>query len=166
MTRITRTFVIGCLSGAIGAQSMTAATTLVYALTPEEIREQERTVSPGPAHELASRHIARALGIELRADQLPRFGLALHILIGIVGGQGYMTLRRTGVRPAVAALAVSLAIWALIDEGMVPSMGWSAPNAEYPAATHLRGLIGHLTLGTTVAVSAELLCRFLNGAGR
>jgi hypothetical protein len=50
-----------------------------------------------------------------------------------------------------------MALFLGIDEGLTPLMGWSAPASASPPATHLRGLIGHLSLGATITVAAELL---------
>ena len=70
----------------------------------------------------------------------------------------YVLLRR-GVRmnPLLAGLLSGMALFVVVDEGLTPTLGLSAPNLEYPLSTHLRGLIGHLAYGAGVAVTAELL---------
>ncbi len=43
----------------------------------------------------------------------------------------------------------------IVDEGITPLAGFSAPNRVYPAATHLRGLAAHLVYGLAVAAVTE-----------
>ena len=47
----------------------------------------------------------------------------------------------------------------ILDETLTPAMGFSAPDRDYPAATHIRGFIAHLAFGAAVAATAELLYR-------
>ncbi len=44
---------------------------------------------------------------------------------------------------------------AIVDEGLTPALGFSAPNLGYPLATHLRGVIAHLVFGLAVAAATE-----------
>ncbi len=45
----------------------------------------------------------------------------------------------------------------IVDEGMTPALGFSAPNSAYPLVTHLRGFVAHLAFGLGVAASAETI---------
>jgi hypothetical protein len=45
----------------------------------------------------------------------------------------------------------------LVDEGMTPLLGFSAPNRDYPLSTHIRGFAAHLAFGLGVAATAETL---------
>ncbi len=57
--------------------------------------------------------------------------------------------------PVVAGLLTGLGLWAVFDEGLVPALGFSAPNGAYPLSTHLRGFVGHLAYGLTVMSTIE-----------
>lgn len=43
----------------------------------------------------------------------------------------------------------------IVDEGITPLAGFSAPNRDYPAVTHLRGFAAHLAFGIAVAAVTE-----------
>jgi hypothetical protein len=43
----------------------------------------------------------------------------------------------------------------LVDEGLTPLLGFSAPNRAYPLATHARGVAVHLVFGMAVAAVTE-----------
>ena len=53
----------------------------------------------------------------------------------------------------------------IVDEGMTPLFGLSAPNRDYPLSTHPRGFVAHLTFGLGVAATAETV-RWLGSNGR
>lgn len=84
------------------------------------------------------------------------------------GTPTYTFLRRwTDLNPVSAGLLSGAAMSLLVDEGMTPLMGFSAPNRDYPLSTHLRGFVAHLAFGLGVAATAEAI-RWLgsNGTGR
>ena len=54
----------------------------------------------------------------------------------------------------------------MVDEGLAPALGLSAPNRAYPAATHLRGFLAHLVWGAAAALAAEALYRLTGTAPR
>lgn len=41
------------------------------------------------------------------------------------------------------------------DELMTPAFGFSAPNLDYPLATHARGLAAHLAFARAAAATME-----------
>jgi hypothetical protein len=45
----------------------------------------------------------------------------------------------------------------ILDEALTPAMGFSAPDRDYPMATHIRGFAAHLLFGAVIATAAELL---------
>jgi uncharacterized membrane protein YagU involved in acid resistance len=81
-----------------------------------------------------------------------------HYGLGMGWGSTYTFLRRwTDLNPVSAGLLSGAAMSLLVDEGMTPLLGFSAPNREYPLSTHLRGFAAHLAFGLGVAVTAETL---------
>ena len=54
----------------------------------------------------------------------------------------------------------------VVDEGMTPLLGFSAPNRAYPLVTHLWGSAAHLAFGLGVAGSAEAIYWLGRGGGK
>jgi hypothetical protein len=154
---------IGLVSGYVGDLAMTAVTTKLYELESPEDRRKETEVSPGVSYDIAARQLASRVGVRLSGQQEKSIGSLFHHGLGLNGGVMYMFLRRRlGLGPATSALAVSMALFLGLDEGLTPALGWSAPNSAYPLTTHIRGLLGHLTLGAAIAPIAEVLSRMLD----
>ena len=79
-----------------------------------------------------------------------------HYLLGLGWAPVYVVIRRrTGLAPLAAGLVTGLGLWAGFDEGLVPTLGFSAPNRAYPVSTHLRGFVGHLVYGLTIMAIVE-----------
>ncbi len=158
-----RSAVIGALSGYVGVRAMSPVTTKVQELQSPSDAEREKSVSPGIAYTIAAKDLAVKAGMPLDEGQSRELGNMFHIGLGLVAGEIYMLLRE-GLEwsPPLAALIMGVLLWAGIDEGLTPAMGWSAQNSAYPLSTHVRGGIGHLTLAAATASVAELL-RWLEG---
>jgi uncharacterized membrane protein YagU involved in acid resistance len=160
MKTILRHMVIGALSGYAGSKVMNLVTTALYDWTPEAAKEREKRVSPGLSYNVAARDLAGRVGIQLADQEASKVGALFHQGLALGAGEMYVALRQTtSLAPIWSALVVSMTLFVGVDEGMTPLMGWSAPVTAYPLATHLRGLIGHLALGATVAMTAESLSR-------
>ncbi|MCA1694029.1 MAG: hypothetical protein LC749_04475, partial [Actinobacteria bacterium] len=71
--------------------------------------------------------------------------------------------RHGGLGPFGAGLVTGAAMSLVLDEGVVPALGLSAANRDYPAFTHVRGFLAHLVYGAAAALAAEGLGRL---AGR
>ncbi|MGH2443573.1 MAG: hypothetical protein ACRDFX_10480 [Chloroflexota bacterium] len=150
--------VIGLISGYVGGRVMNAATTKLQAMESPQAKEQEKRVSPGVSYEIAAKDLAQRAGIHVDDAQAGAIASFFHLGLGLGAGEFYVALRRiTRLNPAVSGLTIALLLFGGIDEGITPAMGWSAPGPAYPPATHVRGLLGHLTLGATVLVVAEFL---------
>jgi membrane-bound metal-dependent hydrolase YbcI (DUF457 family) len=63
--------------------------------------------------------------------------------------------RTTGLNPVAAGLATGAAMSVIVDELMTPAFGFSAPNLDYPLATHARGFAVHLVFGLAAAAVFE-----------
>ena len=86
--------------------------------------------------------------------------MAFHYGLAFAWAPVYALLRRRSALPPVAAGLVSGAAMSLIvDEGMTPALGFSAPNRAYPLSTHLRGFVAHLAFGLGVAAITEVAWR-------
>jgi len=90
---------------------------------------------------------------------------AVHHGLGMAWGPIYCLLRRRGgMRPLGAGLVAGASLSIVVDEGLTPALGLSAPNRAYPAATHVRGLLAHLVWGAAAALAAEAIYRLTGTA--
>jgi uncharacterized membrane protein YagU involved in acid resistance len=149
---------IGIISGYVGTKAMTPVTAKLMEMESDADKEQEKKVSPGVSYNLAAKQLAGVAGIELDKEQASTVGNLFHLGLGLTAGEMYVVLRRAiGLGPISSSVLVGMALFLGIDEGLTPAMGWGAPPQDYPMATHVRGLVGHLTLGLTVGATAETL---------
>ncbi len=159
---------IGLIGGYVGTKVMEPVSMKLYAWESEEARRQEDAVRPGPPYELAARKITGLLGLNLSDQQIQTVGTVLfHYGLGMSWGPVYTRLRRrTGLHPVVAGLSTGAAMSLIVDEGLTPVLGFSAPNRAYPLVTHLRGVLAHLVFGLGVAATAETIRWLGRTAGR
>ncbi len=103
----------------------------LYELEPEEDRKREEEVRPGPPFEIAARKTTEALGIEFSEEQIQTLALyVFHYGLGMGWGTTYTFLRRwTDLNPVSVGLLSGAAMSLLVDEGMTPLRGFSAPTA-------------------------------------
>jgi hypothetical protein len=159
----------GMIGGYVGTQVMERVSMKLYELEPEEDRQKEEEVRPGPPFYIAARKTTEALGIELSEEQLQMLAMyGFHYGLGMGWGPTYNFLRRwTDLNPLSAGLLSGALMSLIVDEGMTPYFGFSAPNRDYPLSTHLRGFAAHLAFGLGVAATAETIYWLgRNGTGR
>ena len=148
----------GVIGGYVGTRVMSPVTSKLQELAPEADKAREKAVSPGSAYKIGVRKAAGIAGVKLDEEQIETAASAMPYTVGIAGGLLYVFLRRVlRMNPMLAALLSGMTLFVVVDEGLTPTLGLSAPNLEYPLSTHLRGLLGHLAYGAGVAVTAELL---------
>ncbi len=157
---------VGMIGGYVGTQVMERVSMKLYELEPEEDRQKEDEVRPGPPFVIAARKTTEALGIELSEKHLQNLATyGFHYGLGMGWGPTYNFLRRwTDLGPVSAGLLSGAAMSLIVDEGMTPLLGFSAPNRAYPLSTHLRGFAAHLAFGLGVAGTAEAI-RWLGSDG-
>lgn len=59
--------------------------------------------------------------------------------------------------PLGAAFVSGASISLVVDEGLTPALGFSAPSRDYPLSTHMRGFLAHLGYSFVAAAVAETL---------
>lgn len=158
----TRTLLLDLAIGVAAGYAATKATECIqpvlFRLTPGAVRRHEESVRPGPPSQVAVRQIAKHAGVALHGKWFTRAASALHCGTGLAWGTMYGLLRRlSGIGPWRSALLTGAAMSLVVDEGLSPALGFSAPNREYPLATHVRGMMTHLLFGLALAASAEAL---------
>jgi uncharacterized membrane protein YagU involved in acid resistance len=149
---------IGLISGYVGTKVMEPVGMKLYEWESEKDRRQEDAVRPGPPYEIAAQKTAALVGVTLSEPQVTQAGMVFHYGLGMSWGTVYMFVRRfTVLHPIPAGLLTGAAMSLIVDEGLTPALGFSAPNRAYPFATHLRGFVAHLAFGLGTAATAEVL---------
>lgn len=170
MDRATRVFLTDIAVGVAAGLAATAVTDLAQGplnrLTPDHVKRAERRVRPGDTSaRVAARELAVRLDLPRDRRRVAWLGKAIHFGIGAAWGPVYGLLRRhAGLRPAGAALTAGATMSLVLDEGVVPALGLSAPNRAYPFLTHVRGFVAHLVFGAAAALVAEALYRLTDAA--
>ena len=148
---------VGMFSGYVGTKVMERVSMKLYEWEPEADRRQEDKVRPGPPYEIAARKTTQLLGLHLSDTQVQALGMIVfHYGLGMSWGVVYTLLRRmTTLNPLVAGILDGASLSLLVDEGLAPLLGFTAPNRAYPLITHVRGFLAHLAYGLSVAATAE-----------
>lgn len=154
---------VGLFAGLAATQVTNLAQGPLQRMTPDSVGRWERRVRPGASSSLvAARKAAQRLDCSPSQQEVGLLGKAIHFGIGMAWGPVYGLLRRHGgLGPFGAALASGATMSLILDEGVVPTLGLSAPNRDYPAFTHARGFLAHLVYGAAAALAAEGLGRLV-----
>ena len=135
----------GALAGYAASRAMDRATTWFYGRQAEASKQREEELAPGGTLVQLGKQLGQAAGRDLTDAQAGQLGLAVHRTFGVLYGMAAAGLARRGVRPLTAGLVVGGTAWALVDEGTAISQ-----FTAYPVESHLRGVVGHATLGLVV----------------
>lgn len=151
---------VGLIAGLVATKVYGLAQEPLQHPTPGHVKEREARLRPEPTSRVAARKLAQGLGYRLDGPRLDLATMALHYGVGMAWGPLYGLLRRRArMAPLGAGFVTGAALSLVLDEALVPALGFSAPNREFPAATHLRGFVNHLVYGAAVALAAEALYR-------
>ena len=146
------------LSGYVATKAMEKVSMKLYEMEPEEVRNKEDEVRPGPPYKIAAKKTFSLLDIPLNKEQLKRAGMAFHYGLGLGWAPLYSVLKSSNnLSPIVNGAITGASLSLIVDEGMTPALGFSAPNKAYPLTTHLRGFMAHLVYGTVVAGAYETI---------
>lgn len=157
---------VGMVAGLVATKLTDLAQGPLRRATPNSVRRQEARVSPGPSSsQVAARRIAESLGHRLDDRPLVPAGKAVHYGLGMAWGPVYSLLRRHGgLGPVGAGLVAGASLSLIVDEGLAPALGLSAPNRDCPPGTHVRGFVAHLVWGAAAALAAEAIYRLTGTA--
>jgi hypothetical protein len=142
----------GAAAGAIGTWVMDRVTTAMYERHSAADIEREQAAWPNgksSVENLVDGSAAR-IGLTLRPEARERLIQLTHYGLGVGPGVLYAMLRRrVPLLGAGMGVAYGLLLFAVNDEFMNTALGLSGPPDAYPASSHVRGLVGHVTLGIT-----------------
>ena len=98
--------------------------------TSDDRRERVR---PAPSSQVAAEKTAASLGYCLDERRRDLAGTAVHYGLGMAWGPVYGLLRRHGrMQPLGAGVLTGASLSLIVDEGLSPALGFSAPNRDYP----------------------------------
>lgn len=140
----------GAIAGAIGTWAMDWATTKMWDRESAEDRAREEAAWPDgkPSVPNMVDFGERISGFRFNAEARPMVEQVVHYGLGVGPGVLYALLRhRVPLLGAGRGTVYGLLLFAVNDELLNTAMGFAGPPAAYPAAAHLRGLVGHVTLG-------------------
>ena len=146
----------GFVAGVIGAWVMDRATWVLQDRQPRDTIERERAAWPeglDVSHLLGYR-LAKAVGVPADRDQPSTLGMLTHYLLSIGPAILYAALRQHDLRFAEdRGLLYGLLLFALWDEALSAAVGIAGQPRDYPWQAHLRGLVGHLSLGAATHIA-------------
>ncbi|MGH3101684.1 MAG: hypothetical protein ACRDPU_11910 [Thermoleophilia bacterium] len=141
-----RVLVVGAAAGYVAGQVMDKATTWYYGRQSDTSKRRENELLPEGAPMAAARKVAGLVGAEPTDDQIGQLAAAMHQSLGQLYGVVAASMTRRGVNPVAAGLASGVGGFLLFDE-LANSLFFTPPPQAYPVESHLRGVVGHLTLG-------------------
>jgi hypothetical protein len=146
-----RVLVVGAAAGYLAGQVMDKATTWYYERQSDASKQREQELLPEGAPLAAARKVAGLVGAEPTDEQAGKLALAMHRGLGQLYGVVAAALADRGVGPVTAGLASGIGGFLLVDE-LGNSLFFTPPPQAYPVESHLRGALGHLTLGATLGL--------------
>jgi hypothetical protein len=146
-----RVLLVGATAGFVAGQVMDKATTWYYGRQSDASKQREHELLPEGAPLAAARKLAGVVGAEPTDDQAGRLALAMHRSLGQLYGVVAAALTRRGMAPVTAGVASGVGGFLVVDE-LANSLFFTPPPQAYPAESHLRGVVGHLTFGAVTGV--------------
>ncbi len=150
----------GAVAGGIATWLMDLATTgLVQAESPEDAK-REAAARPNGRSSVANllSRVEEQTGLQLDDDARSMASQGIHYGLGVVPGALYGALRRrVPLLGAGRGLLYGMLLFLGNDEVMNTELGLAGPYSAYPAATHLRGLVGHAVLGVATDTGLDIL---------
>jgi hypothetical protein len=146
-----RVLFVGAAAGYLASQVMDRATTWFYARQSDASKRRESELLPEGAPLASARKLAGLIGAEPTDDQAGRIALAMHRSLGQAYGVVAAALTRRGVAPFTAGVASGVGGFLVVDE-LANSLFFTPPPQAYPVESHVRGAVGHLTLGVVTGL--------------
>ncbi len=155
-----RDLIRGAIAGGAATWVMDLITTGVLEGQSREVTEREERARPNgkPAIENAVDTLEAKASIRLDEQQRNLVTQCIHYGLGAVPGAAYAVLRRrVPLLGAAGGMLFGAALWAVNDEFLNTRLGFAGPYDAYPMETHLRGLIGHTSLGAATDTFIDAL---------
>ena len=150
MTRRKKQIWKGALAGLVGGLAGSFAMNEFQAVWSKAAGKQSNNHPAEPATVKAARMIVeKGLHRRLPESQKGRAGELVHYAFGTLSGAIYGALsERAPLACACAGTLFGAALFALVDEGLVPLVGLSGPPNQYPLSSHVYAFASHLVYGS------------------
>jgi putative membrane protein len=129
----------------------------------EILQERGQDEDPGNTTERVAELVAEeVLHRKLTKRERKLGGEITHYATGAASGAIYGAM--TEVTPLATkgyGLPFGAAVWAVLDEGLVPALGLSKPATAYPLSVHLYALASHLVYGLTTELVRRQVRRLI-----
>jgi hypothetical protein len=158
MVKAVRVLLVGAAAGFVAGQVMDKATTWFYGRQSDASKEREQELLPGGAPLATARKLAGLVGAEPTDDQANAIAMAMHRSLGQGYGVAAAALTQRGVPPMAAGVGAGMAGFLAVDE-LANGLFFTPPPQAYPVESHLRGVVGHLTLGLVIGALLSLARR-------
>lgn len=149
----------GIVVGLCATQALDWVGIWIYERESRRVRRAEDRARGGRhAYEAAVEKMARAVGRTPTRRQVARWGWRFHKVFGVLGGVGYLALRRRW--PGVGwgrGLGFGTAFFAIVDEVLVPLLRLTPGPRAFSWKVHARGALAHLAYGVAAENAARLL---------
>lgn len=151
----------GLVVGLCATQALDWISILFYEGEARATRAKEdRARGHRHAYEVAIERLARAAGRRLTDEQVTVWGWRLHKAFGLLGGVGYLGLRRAFPRlRRGCGLAFGAAFFLIGDELMMPLLRLTPGPRAFSWKVHARGAAAHLAYGVAAEGAARLFDR-------
>lgn len=149
----------GAVVGVVATQALDWLSTFLYNRENRATWLAENIARGGMhAYERGLQKMVRPFGLTPGPGDIKRWGWRLHKAFGILGGVGYLALRRKV--PALGwgrGLGMGLAFFLLGDEVMVPLLGLTPGPGSFDWRVHARGAASHIAYGIAAETAARAL---------
>jgi len=149
----------GAIVGFCATQALDVVSTAIYEREGRRARFVENATRGGlHAYERAIARMGRTLGLGLSRGQAKTWGWRFHKTFGLLGGVGYVALRRRWPRLGRwGGLAFGAAFFAIADELMMPLLGLTPGPRKFSWKVHARGAIAHVFYGVAAETATRVL---------
>jgi hypothetical protein len=151
----------GLVMGLCATQALDWVSTVVYEHEDRRTRRAEdRARHHRHAYEVAVERLSSWVGLGLDREQVGRWGWRFHKVFGVLGGPGYLLLRRSLPRLGRGlGLVFGAAFFVVVDEVLVPALRLTPGPRAFSWKVHARGAAAHLAYGVAAEAAARLLAR-------
>ncbi len=164
MDGLWRDVAVGTVGAWVATKVMERVGGFIYERQSDASKRREEQLRPDPMPPITLvRKIADLFGQEVDDQRAESMGTWIHYGFGLVGGPAAAAIRhRRQLGGMSAGLVVGLGMALVVDEGLNYALGLVPPAPEWPAASHLRGVVTHvaygLTLGAVLTLGDALGC--------
>jgi hypothetical protein len=161
MAKTVGNLIRGLLVGLCATEALDWVSIVLYDAESVRARAAEnRARHHRQAYEVAVERMASVVGRKLNDVQVARYGWRFHKTFGLLGGLGYMALRRRFPRVGWGCgLGFGAGFFLLVDELLTPLQKLSPGPRAFSWKVHARGAAAHIAYGVAAEATARLLDR-------